>query len=194
MNFNLKEKTLKNPTQKNCDTNTITLQKESEIYNLKPTYNSKSISRKKNINMPPKRDSSAAANHNGNSSTNSNNETTATSSTNSSNPTAAANLQSNNTTSSTNGSNTTTTAAAAAAGGSAGNNNMLPVYMADAAAEQRTIAYQANAKLCRLVRKCPWMYDRNHHNYAKKHILDKSWCKIAKECNDSGEFNTERKR
>lgn len=60
--------------------------------------------------------------------------------------------------------------------------------LVDAAAEQRNMAFQVNAKLCRLVRKCPWMYDRNHHNYAKKHILDKSWVKIARECNDSGEF------
>ncbi|XP_065361598.1 probable WRKY transcription factor protein 1 [Calliphora vicina] len=120
--------------------------------------------------MPPKRDPS-------------NNETPTTSSANNSNATLAA-LQANTTTSSTtnNGSNNTTATAAAAAAASL---NALPILVADAAAEQRTIAYQANAKLCRLVRKCPWMYDRNHHNYAKKHILDKSWCKIARECNDS---------
>ncbi|XP_037825487.1 putative uncharacterized protein DDB_G0277255 [Lucilia sericata] len=120
--------------------------------------------------MPPKRDPS-------NNNNNNNNETPTTSTT------TPAVLQNSNTAVPATGSNSnTTTTAATAVAASA---NALPVLIADAAAEQRTIAYQANAKLCRLVRKCPWMYDRNHHNYAKKHILDKSWCKIARECNDS---------
>ncbi|XP_037827155.1 LOW QUALITY PROTEIN: uncharacterized protein LOC119615145 [Lucilia sericata] len=122
--------------------------------------------------MPPKRDPS----------NNNNNETPTTSTSNNSTTTAAV-LQNSNT-------------AVPAQAAIAINNNSssccccclrqcFASLIADAAAEQRTIAYQANAKLCRLVRKCPWMYDRNHHNYAKKHILDKSWCKIARECNDS---------
>ncbi|KAM7357011.1 uncharacterized protein ACRADG_002540 isoform 1-T8 [Cochliomyia hominivorax] len=138
--------------------------------------------------MPPKRDNSANTNHNNNS------EISATSSTNNSAATtttvaAVTTIQSNtnnnnnNTTSSSTPGNALAAAAVAASTGAT--NTVLPVLTADAGAEQRTIAYQANAKLCRLVRKCPWMYDRNHHNYAKKHILDKSWCKIAKECNDS---------
>lgn len=127
--------------------------------------------------MPPKRESSVV-----NSSINNENQIPSTSN---SSPTTA--QQSNATTSTSTATNpnvntTTTTAAAAAPVGA------LPVVVTDTAAEQRTIAYQANAKLCRLVRKCPWMYDRNHNNYAKKHILDKSWCKIARECNDSGKW------
>ncbi|XP_073835926.1 uncharacterized protein [Musca autumnalis] len=110
--------------------------------------------------MPPKKEPNA---HNNNS----NNNETATQSETTTTTTSASNT--------TNTNNTGTTVVAAAA------TNMSET----SAAEQRTVAFHANAKLCRLVRKCPWMYDRNHHNYAKKHILDKSWCKIARECNDS---------
>lgn len=129
--------------------------------------------------MPPKREPLASSNNNNNSS---NNETptTSTNNNNNNNSTTAALQPTTTTTSSSTTASSITPSAVAPA-------SALPVLIADVAAEQRTVAYQANAKLCRLVRKCPWMYDRNHHNYAKKHILDKSWCKIARECNDSGE-------
>lgn len=131
--------------------------------------------------MPPKRESSTAIN--GNTNAVNNNEVATTTTTNDSTVTVAINLQANAT-----NTNTTPAAAVSATAAPANGNFSLPVLLQEAAAEQRTVAYQANAKLCRLVRKCPWMYDRNHHNYAKKHILDKSWCKIARECNDSGEY------
>lgn len=134
--------------------------------------------------MPPKKDANAH-----NSSINNNNTTSAETSTTTSTTTTST---SNSPTISV---STNLTQSAAAATSSANNTSpvtVATVVMPDAAAEQRTIAFQANAKLCRLVRKCPWMYDRNHHNYAKKHILDKSWCKIARECNDSGRFLREK--
>ena len=141
--------------------------------------------------MPPKRDG-YATNGNTNNTTN-NSEIATTTTTNNATLAVAMNLHATNTnatsaaqTLNSNG-NSSSMATTPAMTVTANTNNALPVLMQDAAAEQRTIAYQANAKLCRLVRKCPWMYDRNHHNYAKKHILDKSWCKIARECNDSGE-------
>lgn len=116
--------------------------------------------------MPPKKDPNAHNNSNNNSETvTQSTETTTTSG-------AASNTTTNN---------------SAVAAATANSPNMSETT----AAEQRTVAFHANAKLCRLVRKCPWMYDRNHQNYAKKHILDKSWCKIARECNDSGECEME---
>ncbi|XP_037939270.1 uncharacterized protein LOC119672322 [Teleopsis dalmanni] len=72
---------------------------------------------------------------------------------------------------------TTTTAAASAAAAA--------INAADLVADSRHQIYLANAKLCRLVQRCPWMYDRSHSDYARKHILEKSWAKIAKECNDT---------
>uniref|UniRef100_A0A1A9WE60 MADF domain-containing protein n=1 Tax=Glossina brevipalpis TaxID=37001 RepID=A0A1A9WE60_9MUSC len=133
--------------------------------------------------MPPKKEIIAQNNNNPN--VTNNNEVTTTAVT---APTVTITVTS--TSNNTNSSATATVSQLAAAAAAAATNNVTisggqAVYLHDVAAEQRTIAYQANAKLCRLVRKCPWMYDRNHHNYAKKHILDKSWTKIAKECNDS---------
>ena len=143
--------------------------------------------------MPPKRDG-AAINGNTNNTVN-NSEIATTTTSNNATLAMAMNLHTSNTnttaaaqTYNSNGnSSSMVTATMPPTTITANGNNALPVLIQDAAAEQRTIAYQANARLCRLVRKCPWMYDRNHHNYAKKHILDKSWCKIARECNDSGE-------
>lgn len=134
--------------------------------------------------MPPKKDTNAQNNNNPNVANNNEVATTAVTA-----PTVTITVTS--TSNNTNSSTTATVSQLAAAAAAAATNNVAisggqAVYLHDVAAEQRTIAYQANAKLCRLVRKCPWMYDRNHHNYAKKHILDKSWTKIAKECNDSG--------
>lgn len=127
--------------------------------------------------MPPKKDQSV---NNTSSSSNINTTETTTNTTSAVTSATAITTQSTTaTTTATSAANTTTPILTT---------NIQPVIIPDMAAEQRTIAYQANAKLCRLVRKCPWMYDRNHHNYAKKHILDKSWCKIARECNDSGKF------
>ncbi|KAL9910312.1 uncharacterized protein ACN427_005038 [Glossina fuscipes fuscipes] len=133
--------------------------------------------------MPPKKDTNAQNNNNPNVTNNNEVTTTAVAA-----PTVTITVTS--TSNNTNSSTTATVSQLAAAAAAAATNNVAisggqAVYLHDVAAEQRTIAYQANAKLCRLVRKCPWMYDRNHHNYAKKHILDKSWTKIAKECNDS---------
>ncbi|XP_075160042.1 uncharacterized protein LOC142233131 [Haematobia irritans] len=124
--------------------------------------------------MPPKKDSNAHIINNNNNSTS---------------PTiTVSSFATNPVESSVNSAVTNSSAASAPTSSSSSTSNgisVVSVVMPDAAAEQRTIAFQSNAKLCRLVRKCPWMYDRTHHNYAKKHILDKSWCKIARECNDS---------
>ncbi|XP_013105359.1 probable serine/threonine-protein kinase DDB_G0282963 [Stomoxys calcitrans] len=131
--------------------------------------------------MPPKKDPNAHNNNNNSSSTttttnvvessvNSNNSASSAAPNSNTNANSDSVASSNNIVSATTNNNGTT---------------IVSVIMPDAGPEQRTIAFQSNAKLCRLVRKCPWMYDRTHHNYAKKHILDKSWCKIARECNDS---------
>lgn len=48
--------------------------------------------------------------------------------------------------------------------------------------------YQINAKICRLVEKFPFMYDRSHSHYLKKDIVDKAWVKISKEMDDSSEY------